>query len=309
MEIIRKTEEGIEFYTVALTGQSGMSQSGLATFAGVDDSTLSRLADTLLQKAPSEFLEPFVGKALTLLIDDPTIDGKRQGNLKIYKSSYCAAVLKHYSKIEEVQKRELRPATYSLIKFAEKGIDSWIQDITGWKQWQENIQPHTDVYIKRIEHMRDHKVSDDLWMIFREAAELLLLIEKDWQVPINEYDILDGSIGRRWSDYRKGVSWAGNVGSYNHKYRDQRGLRECNAYEMCELPYFRKWLREVYVPTHLPQYLVDKYGKSATRLIYTENALLTDHILQITEVKRKSPADEESLRKFLVGRQKLLRGS
>lgn len=307
MDIIRKVEgEGdnqLEFYTVALTGQSGMSQSGLAVLAGVDQSTLSRLETTLMREAPSETLKPFQGKPLTLMIDVPKIDGKLVGNLKIYKSSYCAAVLKHYAE----QGRQT--AVFSLIKFAEKGIDSWIQDITGWGQWQEKIQPHTDVYIQRIEHMRDHKIADDLWMIFREAAELLLLIEKDWQVPINEYDILDGSIGRRWSDYRKAFVWAGSIGTYSHQYRDQRGPRDCNAYGMSELPHFRKWLREVYIPAHLPQYLVDKYGKSVTRLIYTENGLLTDRILQITEVKRKSPADEQSLLEFLARRQKLLGGS
>lgn len=300
MEIIRKEESGIEFYTVALTGQSGMSQSGLAVLAGVDDSTLSRLADTLLHKAPSDALEPFVGKSLTLLIDDPKIDGRSVGNLKIYRSSYCAAVLKHYAS------RNNQTALFSLLKFAERGIDSWIQDITGWRQWHESIQPHTDVYISRIEHMRDHTISDDLWMIFREASELLLLIEKDWRVPINDYDLLDGSIGRRWSDYRKAQGWITLPGTYTHQYRDQRGERECNAFLMNELPIFRRWLREVYIPSHLPEYLCNKYGKSVARLIYTENGLLTDEIIAMTEVRRKSPSDEQKLLDFLAARQKLL---
>lgn len=313
MEIIRKEEDGIEFYTVALTGQSGMSQSGLAALAGVDRKTLrdlEKLLETPLGDLDlSESLKPFAGNPLTLGIDDPVIDGKRQGNLKIYKSSYCAAVLKHYSRIEELQRKDSRPATYSLVKFAEKGIDSWIQDITGWRQWQETIQPHTGVYITRIEHMRDHQISDDLWMIFREASELLLLIEKDWRVPINDYDILDGSIGRRWSDYRKTQGLSDPPGSYTHQYRDQRGARECNAYRMSELPHFRRWLRQVYVPTFLPEYLCSKYGKSVTRLIYTENGLLTDEILGLTEVRRRSPADEQKLLQFQAARQKLLGGA
>jgi hypothetical protein len=308
MDIIRKKEDGLEFYTVAITGQSGMSQSGMAVFSGVDPKTLRNLEDTLRTSAPSESLKAFVGKDLTLRIDDPVIDGKRQGNLKIYKSSYCAAVLKHYSKIEEDEKKDLRPATYSLVKFSEKGIEGWIQDVTGWRQWQETIQPHTGVYIKRIENMRDHKIPDHLWAIFREGSELLLLIEKDWRVPVDEYDILDGSIGRRWSDHRKLHGLTTTPGVYDHQYRDQRGIRECFAYEMAELPIFRRWLREVYVPTYLPRYLSDKYGKSVARLIYTENGLLTEDIIALTEVKRKSPVDEEKLLNFLAARQKLLGG-
>jgi hypothetical protein len=142
-------------------------------------------------------------------------------------------------------------------------------------------------------------------MIFREAAELLLLIEKDWRVPINDYDILDGSIGRKWSDHRTNQLWLKPVGSYIHSYRDQRGERPCNAYCVTELPYFRGWLRGWYVPEHLPKYLVEKYGKYATRLIYTEIGALSDYILELTEVKRIAPKEEQKYQDFLVARQNL----
>jgi len=151
----------------------------------------------------------------------------------------------------------------------EIGIDSWIQDITGWKQRSESLKPYTDVYIQRIGNMRDHDISDDLLMIFREASELLLLIEKDWRVPINEYDILDGSVGKRWSQYRSTQRWATQVSAYQHQYRDQRGLRDCAAYELTELPHFRRCLKEVYIPDYLPGYLVKKYAKQAVRQIYS----------------------------------------
>ncbi len=196
MEIIKTDENGIEFYTVDLTGQSGMSQSGLAILAGVTRQALIQVEDTLVSKAPSESLESFIGKSLTLVISEPKIDGKAVGNLKIYKSSYCAAVLKHYAS------KGNQTALTSLLRFAEIGIDNWIQEITGWKLRKESLLSHTDIYIKRIEQMRDHRIADNLWMIFREASELLLLIEKDWRVPVDDYDILDGSICKRWSSYR-----------------------------------------------------------------------------------------------------------
>jgi hypothetical protein len=304
MEIIKKDENGIEFYTIDLTGQSGMSQSGLAILAGVDQSTISRLEDTLMQRTPSEFLNPFVGKPLTLMLTEPKINGKPVGNLIIYKSSFCAAVLKHYAS----PPRSNPTAVVSSLKFMEMGIDSWIQDITGWKQRRESLKPHTDVYLQRIENMRDHDISDDLWMIFREASELLLLIEKDWRVPINEYDILDGSVGKRWKDYRLTQQWATQVSTYQHQYRDQRGLRDCNAYELTELPYFRRWLKEVYIPNYLPGYLVKKYGKQAVRQIYTEIGSLNDHILEITEIKILTPKEEQKFADFLRSRQSLLSG-
>jgi DNA-binding XRE family transcriptional regulator len=313
MEIIQKKEDGVEFYTIALTGQSGMSQSGLAILAGVSQQAVSNLEKTLTSRAPSKVLEPFVGECLTLTTDDVTwtINDKPVGNLTIYKSSYCAAVLKHYAdpdkELNNITDRQRATATYSLLKFAERGITDWIQGITGWKQYRDAIKLHTDVYIRRIEHMRDHQIDDDKWMIFREAAELLILIEKNWRVPINDYDILDGSIGRKWSDHRTDQPWLRPVGSYIHSYRDQRGERECKAYCVTELPHFRGWLRGWYVPEHLPRYLVDKYGKQAVRQIYTETGGLTDYVLELTEVRRITPKEEQRYQDFLLARQELRR--
>ena len=61
MEIIRRKEDEVEFFSIALSGQSGMCQSGLAFLAGVSQQALSQLEMTLTSKAPSESLKPFVG--------------------------------------------------------------------------------------------------------------------------------------------------------------------------------------------------------------------------------------------------------
>lgn len=214
-------------------------------------------------------------------------------------------MLKHYA----LPPRSNAVAIVSSFRFVEIGINSWIQDITGWKQRSESLMPHTDVYIQRISNMKDHLIDDNFWMIFREGSELLLLLEKDWRVPINDFDILDGSIGKRWADYRIGKPWAQNLKSYIHTYRDQRGQRECNAFEVSELPYFRGWLKQEYIPNHLPQYLITKYGRQAVKLIYTENQLLNDSILELTEVKRLTPQESQRFQDFLLSRQNLLSGS
>lgn len=317
MEIIKKEDNGIEFYTIDLTGQSGMSQKGLAILVGVSRTTIQNLVNTLATSAPSKWLEAFVDQPLTLATsDDPLVNGKRQGNLIIYKSSFCGAVIQHYAdpdlKLEGLSKRQQEIqkaiATRSCLSFIETGINSWIQDITGWKQRSQSLMPHTDIYIQRIQHMKDHKIADDRWMIFREASELLLLIEKDWRVPINDYDILDSSIGKMWSKHRSDKSWIGTTSTYIHSYRDQRGERECAAYELSELCYFRKWLRDEYTPLYLPKYLVNKYGKMVIHQIYTEIGLLTDYILEITEIKRLTSKEKQLYEDFQLSRQKLLGG-
>lgn len=165
---------------------------------------------------------------------------------------------------------------------------------------------HTTTYIKRLENMRDHQVDDSHWTTFREGAEVLLLVEKDYRVPVDQLDLCDGSIGSHWGQYRQGQSWAKPVGSYTHVFRDQRGEREARAYDVTELRHFKAWLREHYVPTHLPKYLVDKYGKRAVRQIYGEISSLNEHVLALTEEKRATPKQEQLYQTFLAARANLL---
>jgi hypothetical protein len=129
--ILRREDNGIEFYTVQSTGQSGMSQSGLSILAGVSQQAISKLEKTLTTKSISESLEPWMGKALTLITskdDDCEINGTAVGNLSIYQSGFCSAVIQHYAF------KGNKVAQYSLTKFSTSGIDSWIQKQTGWEK-------------------------------------------------------------------------------------------------------------------------------------------------------------------------------
>jgi len=172
------------------------------------------------------------------------------------------------------------------------------------------IVPHTTVYIRRLENMFDHDIDYQYWSVFREGAEVLLLIEKEYKVPVDVLDLCDGSIGSHWNQYRKiakdsGEQWVKPESTYIHRFQDQRGERSPKAYDVAELPIFRRWLNEQYIPTHLPQYLVDKYGKRAIRQIYTEIKKINDYILRITEEIRPSDKQEELHQIFLAAREAL----
>lgn len=168
------------------------------------------------------------------------------------------------------------------------------------------VLSHTTVYISRLENMRDHQVADTLWTTFREGAEVLLFVERDLRVPVDQMDLCDGSIGNHWSQFRQDKAWCKPVGVYEHIFRDQRGAREARAYDVTELPHFKRWLREEYYPSHLPQYLANKYGKRAVLQIYTEQNAVTEHIQAITEEKRSSPKQDELYQQFLNARASLL---
>jgi phage regulator Rha-like protein len=166
------------------------------------------------------------------------------------------------------------------------------------------VQPTTTTaYIQRLQNMSDHDVADDVWTAFREGAEVLLKVEVEFRVPVSKMDLCDGSIGSHWSRYRDEAGFNSVPRRYTHRFRDHRGDRDANAFEYSELPAFRRWLREIYIPQHLPSYLVDKYGKRAVRQIYEEQKELNDYIMKITEEKRVAPKQEELYQVFLAARE------
>jgi len=160
----------------------------------------------------------------------------------------------------------------------------------------------TTIYIQRLQNMADHTIEDDVWTTFREGAEILLMIERVYRVPVSQMDLCDGSIGSHWRQYREEIGLDNPIRTYTHRFRDLRPEVYPNAFEYSELPTFKRWLREVYIPIHLPKYLADKFGKRAVRQIYEEQTKITDYILKITEEKRTTPKQEELYQIFLAAR-------
>ncbi len=129
-EFLRTEVNGIELFTNARSGESGMSQTGLARACGVSRQTIIKVEATLVTKAPSKRLEAFVGKALTL-VTNATKNGKA---VKVYRSAFCAAVIKHYAKTHE-KADEFDAA------IGEIGLTSFIQSQTGWLPEQYKAAP------------------------------------------------------------------------------------------------------------------------------------------------------------------------
>ena len=65
-EVIRIEENGVEYFTVERTGESGISITGIAKLSGVSKQAVSTLVKNLSTCAPSKWLAPFVGKELDL---------------------------------------------------------------------------------------------------------------------------------------------------------------------------------------------------------------------------------------------------
>ncbi len=117
------------------------------------------------------------------------------------------------------------------------------------------------VYTKRLALTWKMQVGvpDGYWTVFDKCSNLLILVECDLKMPVEKYDLLDGSVGIHWKNFRKDKSWTGERQQYRHIFPDKRGIQLAWAYPLQELAHFDRWMRGVYIPLHLPTYLDTKY--------------------------------------------------
>lgn len=132
-------------------------------------------------------------------------------------------------------------------------------------QPQEPDRPVLGAYIERVKTMYDNarNIPEGYWCVLHEASGLLVYVESVLKLPVDKTDLLDGSIGRTWSSYRKDKEWTGNVLNFSYQFPDGRW---CNplCYEYKELEQFRLWLDLQYKKQLMPKYLHSKYGVIVT---------------------------------------------
>lgn len=299
----------IGYYTREPDGISGMTVSALAAFCGLAAGSTTAVSNLLTRAENAtpetndlpESLKPIAGKASRLETNDA------QGRL-IVPDEACSAVIEYYAfdarayPGQDVARQNFRVA-------GRAGLRVFIWSQTGFipEILRDSLRSNTTTYIERLENIRDHKIQDDQWTTFREGAEVLLLVEKEMGVPVDQLDLCDGSIGSHWSTYRDSKPWNQPSGYYTHVFRDHRGEREARAYNLGELSYFRRWLREVYIPFHLPEYLAGKYGKLAAADVYRRIGGVTDRVTEVTKISRMTPKQQQLYDDFVKLRQQLLR--
>jgi Rha family phage regulatory protein len=117
------------------------------------------------------------------------------------------------------------------------------------------------------------------WSVFDRAHSIMLLIEKHVG-SVSQYDLVDGSIGIKWAAFRKTQSWVLPSAQYAHEYNDKRGTQMCNCYQNAEAVYFDDWLKYVYKPNHLFDYLNNKYRREKNVFMLAKIAKVMPRLLR-----------------------------
>lgn len=123
------------------------------------------------------------------------------------------------------------------------------------------FQPKLGAYIDRVHSMVENSqnIPFGYWCVLHESANLLIYVETVLKMPVDRADLLDGSIGLRWSKYREGKEWCGDRVQFSYKFPDGRVVSPW-CYPFKELEHFRLWLQADYQTKYLPEYLLNKYG-------------------------------------------------
>lgn len=183
---------------------------------------------------------------------------------------------------------EVRGKKYPIYVITKDGFSMLVMGFTGKKATKfkedyinafntmEAMIKHSQIdplkrYTERILSEPTKGVPLGYWSVFDHSHSVMLLVEKHIGT-YSQFDLIDGSIGKRWANYRKTISFGKNdampFGSgrepkkYPHVFTDTRGVRDCTCYHNDELTTFLGWLKSVYQIEHLPDYLQTKYAEN-----------------------------------------------
>ena len=131
MTITRTIRDGVEFFTIDSTGESGMSESGLAVLCGISQQAINKILRNLVttygeQSALKTNLD---GKIWLQPRGLSAMERGKITNLSIVNAKACAAIVKHYAFESKYKTPE---ALFAYQRFAELGINGWIQEMTQW---------------------------------------------------------------------------------------------------------------------------------------------------------------------------------
>ena len=131
MNITRVIRDGVEFFTIEATGESGMSESGLAIICGITQQGVNKfLRNRVTTKTDSNGLQATPRESSRLQPRGLTAEERSYiSNLSVVRAEVCAEVIEHYAFNSKYKTPE---ALYAYKKFAVKGINGWIQEISNW---------------------------------------------------------------------------------------------------------------------------------------------------------------------------------
>lgn len=121
-EVLRAEENGVEFFTVVATGESAVSERGLARMCGVDHKAIRHILGSIGEQKSPKMLENLVGQDL-YLGDKIVKNGKE---IKAIKVAVAARIIHYYDRKGNTTAQATADAIVGI------GLTSYIHTKTEW---------------------------------------------------------------------------------------------------------------------------------------------------------------------------------
>ena len=180
MNITRVERDGVEFFTIDETGESGMSETGIARLCGVSQVGIHKfISNSLITWDQEKELNPLFRKTIATK-PKQFLDFKpgQNSNIKILSATVCARTIEHFA-FESKYKTE--QALFAYRKFAAKGMNAWIQEAT---HWHGNAVPRTGIVLdyNTIETLVENKLdgtSYRTFLVLQKAIRMRVQLSAD----------------------------------------------------------------------------------------------------------------------------------
>jgi hypothetical protein len=139
-DTIRHEENGVEYFTIVATGESGMSYRGIESACGKSRGWIGYIVKALEKNESIKGLEHWRGKALTLE-KNTTKNGKP---VKIPLADFCSDVITEQAFQGNLTAQAIARASNRI------GLTSFIQAKTGWLPTQYQSSQEARVTINRV---------------------------------------------------------------------------------------------------------------------------------------------------------------
>lgn len=259
----RETPESHLEIGVLKDGTPFMTGRSLARAAGIAYSTISELGRDWNKLSPetsarnqklSELLNAhgFGGNTLSV----PTfINGTASS---AYTGAVCMAILEYYAFHAGVNQKQ--DALDSFRYLAQRGFQNFVYEATGYSG-----DSSLAAYFERVS--LNNVIPTGFFSIFKEADELIVALINHG-LPADPSTIPDISIGQAWASHWKTGGFDATHGErrrylhrYPSNYPQSMAATDAWIYPDSVLPEYRRWIREVYIPTKLKPYLDGKVKK------------------------------------------------
>jgi hypothetical protein len=164
MTITRVVRDDVEFFTIDRTGESGMSEAGLARLCDVSRQSVMRIIrETGVTKNRKNYSEDASSGNSRVYPKGLTPEERSYiSHFYFISASVCADVIEYFA-IDSRHKTEA--ALFAYRKFAKMGINAWIQEMT---DWHGNAVPKNGIVtdFKTIELLLDKKLDSTAYRIY-----------------------------------------------------------------------------------------------------------------------------------------------